>query len=131
VFLAVAGCATSWPTVAPKVSFLSNLKLVPSSVLSEADGTFDRGFGLRGGGVSVIARFGEVSSVGSGGRRKARCGLGDRTGGGAFCRNIMGETGRVCDVEEPTCSNMLTSEVVGAIGVSSVGLDSPIGVRLG
>jgi len=43
----------------------------------------------------------------------------------------MGEIGRACGVVERACSNMLTSEVVGAIGVSSVGLESPLWVRTG
>ena len=43
----------------------------------------------------------------------ARLGFGDRTGGGLVCK-----TGRVC-------SNMLTRELVGGIGVSSVGLSKP------
>lgn len=42
-----------------------------------------------------------------------RCGFGDRTGGGLLCDSDL------------VCSNMLTSELVGGMGVSSVGLSRP------
>lgn len=40
------------------------------------------GFGLTGGGVCVLCLERGISLCGSGGSLKARCGLGDRTGGG-------------------------------------------------
>lgn len=63
-----------------------------------------------------------ASSLGSGGSVKLRRGLGDLTGGGEFLTMTEGAEGGCVGVTGRFCSNMLTSEVVGGIGVSSVGL---------
>ena len=97
------------------MSFRSALKLVVSTDPSVERGGSERGFGFgfTGGGVLVRCFSSGPPSLGSGGSLMARLGFGERTGVGLAC-----ETGRVC-------SNMLTRELVGGIGVSSVGLSMP------
>jgi hypothetical protein len=65
-------------------------------------------------------------SVGSGGSLNARCGLGDRTGGGELRVTCKGSVGGLVGVVGLVCSNMFTRELVGGIGVSSVGLSWPV-----
>jgi len=77
------------------------------------------GFGLIGGGVRVLFFCRGSPSVGSAGMANVRCGLGDCTGGGAFCLGLAGAGDRE-GVVGRRCSNMFTRDVVGAIGVSSV-----------
>jgi hypothetical protein len=61
-------------------------------------------------------------SSGSGGSVKVRRGLGDLIGGGGLLTPTAGAVGRCVGVAGRRCSNMLTRELVGGIGVSSVGL---------
>jgi len=86
------------------------------------------GFGFTGGGVCVLTLCRGASSFGSGGNLNARCGFGDRTGGGEFWVTRIGAEGLV-GVLGRACSNILTSEFVGGIGVSSVGLCGDSGCR--
>lgn len=78
-------------------------------------------FGL-GGGVLVSCHAGGASSSGSGGSVKLRWGLGDLTGGGEFLATAEGMAGGCVGVTGRFCSNIFTRELVGGIGVSSVGL---------
>lgn len=80
---------------------------------------FDFGFS---GGVLVPVLVCGISFLGSGGSVKLRWGLGDLTGGGEFLTTTEGAVGGCVGVTGRNCSNMLTSELVGGIGVSSVGL---------
>jgi hypothetical protein len=52
----------------------------------------------------------------------ARCGLGDRTGGGECCAVFRGTAADLGGVVERLCSNILPREAVGGTGVKSVGL---------
>ena len=84
-------------------------------------GMSNEGFALStGGGVFVLFRARAASSFGSGGSVKLRRGLGDLTGGGEFLTTTEGETGGCTGVTGRCCSNMVTRELVGGIGVSSV-----------
>jgi hypothetical protein len=53
---------------------------------------------------------------------KVRRGLGDLIGGGGLLTPTAGAVGRCVGVAGRRCSNMFTRELVGGIGVSSVGL---------
>lgn len=74
-----------------------------------------------GGGEVVLVLTRRAPSVGSGGSVKLRRGLGDLTGGSEFLMTA-GAAGGVVGVTGRFCSNILTKEFVGGIGVSSVGL---------
>jgi hypothetical protein len=81
------------------------------------------GFDLgTGGGVFVRFLARGASFLGSGGSVKLRRGLGDLTGGGEFLTTTEGAAGGCVGVTGRFCSNILTRELVGGIGVSSVGL---------
>jgi hypothetical protein len=81
------------------------------------------GFGLTGGGVRVLCLTSGASSCGSGGSLNVRCGLGDRTGGGECWATLKGlGLGLVVGVAARPRSNIFTRDVVGGMGVSSVGL---------
>lgn len=80
---------------------------------------FDSGFG---GGVLVLVLASGASFLGSGGSVKLRWGLGDLTGGGESLMMTEGAAGGCGGVTGRFCSNILTRELVGGIGVSSVGL---------
>lgn len=82
------------------------------------------GLGLIGGGVRVRCLASDAFSMGSGGSLNARCGLGDRTGGGECWARLSGTAARFVGVVGRFCSNICTREFVGGIGVSSVGLCS-------
>ena len=87
-------------------------------------GASTEGFDLGTGGgvfVLVLTRGGAWSS-GSGGSVKVRRGLGDLIGGGGLLTPTAGAVGCCVGVAGRRCSNMLTREPVGGIGVSSVGL---------
>lgn len=75
-----------------------------------------------GGGVFVLFLASGSSFLGSGGSVKLRRGLGDFTGGGEFLTITEGAVGGCVGVTGRFCSNILTREFVGGIGVSSVGL---------
>lgn len=81
------------------------------------------GFDLgTGGGVCILFSTRGTLSLGSGGSVKLRRGLGDLTGGGEFLTTTEGADGGCVGVTGRFCSNILTRELVGGIGVSSVGL---------
>ena len=86
-------------------------------------GNLIEGFDLgTGGGVCVLFLIRGASSRGSGGNVKLRRGLGDLTGGGEFLTTTEGADGGCVGVTGRFCSNMLTRELVGGMGVSSVRL---------
>lgn len=99
-----------------------------SSIIPSIDNV--RGFGFTGGGVRAFIRSSEAPSLGSGGRLNVRCGFGDFIGGGPFCETASGSADTIClaGVLGRFFSNMLTSAVVGGIGLSSV--DSFFGARM-
>jgi hypothetical protein len=107
-------------------SFLGVLKYGRSSApFVERGGgrsTLGLGLGLTGGGVLVLVLCSGAVSVGSGGSLNARCGLGDRTGGGDLRVTCKGSVAGLVGVVGLVCSNIFTKELVGGIGVSSVGL---------
>jgi hypothetical protein len=106
-------------------SFCGELKYGAPSVNCAGDRSI-RGFGLglTGGGVRVRCFASGALSTGSGGSLNARCGLGDRTGGGECWARARDTAARFVGVAGRFCSNILTREVVGGIGVSSVGFCS-------
>jgi hypothetical protein len=134
--MTVANCAGFFLTGgAPRESFRSMLKLDSLGPSTAAVESSTAGFGFTGGGVRVrILCNGSMSlgssSCGSGGRLKARRGLGERTAGGARCEMCRGVPDRFGGgVIGRFCSNMFTREVVGGIGVSSTALCSSTGAR--
>ena len=109
----------------PRVSFRKATKLGASSVPSMEERMLSCGFDLvlTGGGARVVCLSSGTSSFGSGGRFILRCGFGERTEGVSL--GVEGAGERTGGVAVRLCSNILTSEVVGAMGVSSVGFPSP------
>lgn len=95
--------------------------LVPS--VNCGRGTSTEGFDLgTGGGVCVFFLTREALSLGSGGSVKLRRGLGDLTEACEFL-TTTGDVGGGCvGVTGRFCSNILTRELVGGIGLSSVDL---------
>lgn len=109
----------------PSVSFRSILNGTGSLASSLDCIRSNRGgLGFNRGGLCVRALVRGSSSLGSGGRVIFRCGLGDRTSGCTFGETTKGSIGAFVGVVGRFFSNILTREVVGGIGVSSVGLSS-------